>query len=107
MSTPPRRKSRGRGISEESDSPFSPYASATNRPVLRAYKVCVFGLIPFLGLVLGPAALILNAWGHYRTRYDPRFTAHGPRKATYVLGALITLTNWAGLVLMVVGWTRW
>jgi hypothetical protein len=98
------RKPRRRGVSEKSDTPFSPYAEGWNRAALRAYRICIFGLIPGMGLLLGPAAVLLGALAWRSGRSDPAFTAQSPARAAMVLGALIGLTNAAGVTLMILGW---
>ena len=96
------RRPRRRGVAEESDTPFSPRTEASNRAALRAYRLCVLGLVPGLGLALGPLAMVLGGLARARGRTDPDFTARGPALAAVLLGGLITLTNWLGLALM--GW---
>ena len=94
---------RRRGPAPESDAPFADRAEASNRAALRAYRLVLFGLIPLAGLVLGPAAVVLGGLARRRGRADPAFTAHGPAAAAVVLGAAVTLCNWAGLVLIALG----
>jgi hypothetical protein len=93
-----------RGLAEESVTPFSPEAEARGRLALRAYRLSVFGLIPFVGLILGPVAAVLGAVAHHRGKSDPAFKAKGPALAAIILGFLITVTNWVGVTLMLVGW---
>ncbi len=97
------RKSRRRKIAQETDTPFSPRTEACNQAALRAYYVCLWGLIPGLGLVLGPAAVILGLRARQRGQKEPGFTAASPARAAVLLGGVITLTNWIGLVLMLLG----
>src|SRR6516225_1378821 len=74
--TPPgRRKPRRRGSGDEPDSPFSPYVEGPNRPTLRAYRLSVYGLVPGVGLILGPLALVLALRARRRAQADPAFTA--------------------------------
>ncbi len=102
--TPARpRKPRRRGIGEESETPFSANVAGPNRRALRAYQLSVYGLFPGAGLVLGPLAVVLALDAQRRGRGDPEFTAHVPAKGAILLGTLLTLTNWAGLALMVLG----
>jgi hypothetical protein len=74
----------------------------TNRAAQWAYRVCVLGLIPGLGLVLGPAAVVLGGWVH-RGKPDLDPTARTLAGASVLLGTLIALTNWLGLALMILG----
>jgi hypothetical protein len=97
------RKSRVRAVAEEADTPFAGRPGGPNRPAILAYRICVAGLIPGLGLVLGPAALVLGSVARRKGAATPGFTAEGPARAAVWLGAAITLTNWLGLALMVLG----
>jgi hypothetical protein len=76
-----------------------------NRAALIAYRIAVAALVPGLGLLLGPLAVVLGWRAGRRGRGDPAFTAQSPVIAAVALGGLLTLTNWLGLVLMVAGWT--
>jgi hypothetical protein len=55
-------------------------------------------------LVLGPLAMVLGAVARLRGNKVPGFTGQGPTAVTMVLGATITVTQWAGVILMVVYW---
>jgi hypothetical protein len=57
---------------------------------MRAFRVAVYGMLPPLGLALGPAAVVLGALALWRGKADP--------------AALLALTSWLGAVLMIVGW---
>jgi hypothetical protein len=98
------RRVKRRGIAEESDSPFGGPVEAPNRSAVWAYRVAVLGLVPGLGLGLGPAALVWGLAARWRGRREPEFTAHGPANAAALLGAFTSLTNWGGLALMLRGW---
>jgi hypothetical protein len=71
--------------------------------VERAYALCLLGLLPFLGLVLGPLSAFLASRVHRKARDVPGFTAHIPARATVILGTLTGITNWVGLALMAIG----
>ncbi|HZY84832.1 MAG TPA: hypothetical protein VFE78_08370 [Gemmataceae bacterium] len=92
---------RRRNAVEDTDTPFSRYIDPANRPAVRAYRLAVLSMVPGLGLVLGPAALVLGAAARRRGKADPDFTARGPAAAAVLFGALTAVTNWAGLALMV------
>jgi hypothetical protein len=100
----PRRKPRRRAVPEEADTPFSAHIEPPNRPALRAYRLSVYGLVPGVGLLLGPLAVVLALVARVRGKTDPGFTAHYHARAAVILGSVIALTNWAGLALMLVGW---
>jgi hypothetical protein len=99
------RRVKRRGIAEESDSPFGGPVEAPNRSAIWAYRVAVLGLIPGLGLGLGPAAIVWGLLALLRGRRDSEFTARGPATAAVLLGALTSLTNWIGLTLVIRGLT--
>jgi hypothetical protein len=82
---------------------FSLNVDPANRPAVRAFRVSVFGLLPGLGLVLGPVALVLGCVARWRARSNPEFTAAWPAWASILLGGILTVTNWVGLALMIVG----
>jgi hypothetical protein len=100
---PLNRKPRRRGPADESELPLSPRAEACNRAALRAYRVCLFGLIPCLGLILGPAAVVLGVLARRNGLREPGFTSDAQARAAYLLGGAIAVTNWVGLLLMVAG----
>jgi hypothetical protein len=99
----PRKPRRRRRLAQETDTPFAPRTEACNRAALRAYYVGLLGLIPGVGLFLGPAAVVLGLRAGKRGRDEPGFTAASPARAAVLLGGVIALTNWVGLVLMLVG----
>jgi hypothetical protein len=100
------RKTRRRVTIEDTDSPFAPIGDGPNRRALAAYRCAVFGLIPVLGLVTGPLALVLGAGAWASDRHHPGFTAWGPLNASLILGSLVSLTNGLGVGLMLLGFWR-
>jgi hypothetical protein len=74
-----------------------------NRRAIWAYRISVIGLIPGLGLGLGPAAIVWGLLARLLGRIDPEFTGHGLALTAILLGVLNTLTNWIGLMLMIQG----
>jgi hypothetical protein len=88
------------------DVPYDPLAGpveGANRTALWAYRVSLCSLIPGVGLILGPAAAALGVAARLHGRRDPLFTFHAPALAGVVLGGLVAVTNWVGVVLMVMG----
>ena len=96
-------KPRRRGLAAETDTPFAPRTEACNRAALRAYHICLLGLIPGVGLLCGPAAMVLGLIARHRGTKEPGFTADSPALAAILLGCAIALTNWLGFVMMVIG----
>jgi hypothetical protein len=95
-----RLRRRDRSTTELSVSPYSSAADPINRPAIRAYFMALWGLIPFLGLILGPLAAVLGMRGLILGRGRPGFSAEGPGVAAVVLGSAETLTQWAGVTLL-------
>jgi hypothetical protein len=100
-----RRRPRRRGVPDESNTPFTSQADSRDRLALAAYRYAVYGLVPFAGLALGPLAVVLGAVAWRRVQSDPDRKGVGPAATAMVLGALVMVTNWVGLALMVVGLT--
>jgi hypothetical protein len=99
------RRVKRRGVAGESNSPFGGPVEAPNRSAIWAYRVAVLGLIPGLGLGLGPLVIAWGLTARLRGQRDPEFTARGPATAAVLLGVLTALTNWIGLILMIRGLT--
>jgi hypothetical protein len=96
------RRAKRRGLLPESDTPFSRQAAEVHGPLaVRAYRWGVYGLVPGVGLLLGPAAFLLGVCAWLRGRGDPERKGLPLSKAATVLGFLIGVTQWAGLTLMV------
>jgi hypothetical protein len=98
------RRPRRRGSAEDAESPADPEAERRNAAALRAYRLCILGLVPGIGLVLGPVAVILGILARTRGQGVSGFTAQGPATVAVFFGILITATQWAGVTLMVIGW---
>src|SRR5262249_2951347 len=95
------RRVKRRGIAEESDSAFGGPVEPPNRSAVWAYRVAVLGLVPGLGLGLGPAALVWGLAAGWRGRRDPEFTAPGPPPPAGPLRAPPTPTQRGGPALRV------
>ena len=65
-----------------------------------AYRCGVYGLIPFVGLVMGPIALVLGFVAWKQGYVVNKGRGIGPARAGMLLGGLIALTHWLGLALM-------
>lgn len=72
-----------------------------NPPALIGYYVSVFSLIPCLGLLLGPIAIVLGIIGLRKKAQHPnvRGTAHA--LVAIILGALTTVGNIVGIVMII------
>lgn len=84
---------------EDFVSPFSPDIEPGNKLAFRAYQLSCFSLIPFVGLLFGPLAVILGLCAYYR-RGQPNFTAPQVALAAMILGGISTVCNYGGLLLI-------
>src|SRR5262245_60666243 len=82
---------------------LSPATLALNQAALRAYHFGLLAAVPVLGLLLGPAGLVVSWRALRRGRAAPRFGEVAAARAGLVLSGLSALTNWAGLALIVAG----
>jgi hypothetical protein len=73
-----------------------------NGKALVAYYCGVFSLIPCLGFILGPIALIFGILGVRYAKAYPTAKGMGHAIAGIVLGALTTLGNWGSVLFFVV-----
>ena len=100
---PLKRRAKRRAAAQDADSPFGAKPEGSNLAALFAYRLSLFGLIPIVGLALGPASVLLAGWAWWKGRKDPAFSAHGPLFAALILGSIDALTNWGGVLLMGIG----
>lgn len=97
---------RSRRLVNPADEEFLvPTITSNNPRALCSYRFALFGLIPFAGLVLGPAALAWGILGLRLERINPSNKGTAQALAGIVLGALELLTNWVGLLFLIIGWT--
>jgi hypothetical protein len=68
-----------------------------------AYRCSVYGMIPLVGLVMGPIALVLGFIAWKRGEVIDKGRGIGPARAGMMLGGLVALTNWLGVALMLYG----
>jgi predicted Zn finger-like uncharacterized protein len=71
-----------------------------NGRALLAYYLGVFSFIPCVGLLLGPAALILGILGMRYVKANPTAKGTGHALAGIIMGTLTTLGYW-GLVIFI------
>ena len=93
-SAPRRRSGSRRRNAEGSES-----ADDSNNPTAwRAYRVALWSIVPGLGLLLGPLAMLLG-WRAVRTVGDDR-SARNRAKAAVLFGSGSALSQWLGVALM-------
>lgn len=73
-----------------------------NGRALLAYYFGVFSLIPCLGLLLGPAALVLGILGLRYVKVNPTAKGTGHAIAGIIMGVLTTLANWGSVIALLV-----
>ncbi len=98
-----RTKTRRHALPEAAENPWGRLGEGTNRPARLAYHLGVLGMIPGLGLLLGPVAVVLGLYAARRGRNDPAFNSDPFVRTAVGLGLAEGLTNWAGLVLIILG----
>lgn len=74
-----------------------------NGLALTAYYLGVFGLIPVLGLILGPLALIFGIIGVKNVRRNPQVKGSGHAITGITLGSIAIAINWGFVLLMIIG----
>lgn len=97
------RKSRKRDANSGWSVPYLEHASKHFPDAARAYSWSIYGMVPFLGLLLGPLAVLLGGSALRRGRGNPEFRGTALCVAAMVIGGLSALTQWAGLWLMLRG----
>ena len=99
---PPRRKPRP----DKSELPVS-FLPEGNRPAKYAYVAALVGLVPGVGLVCGPVALVLGQVGRRRARADEQKRGVGHAALSVMLGGLEAVCNALGLYFVGLGRDWW
>jgi hypothetical protein len=97
-----RRPRRRGGDADEANGKGSTLGGPTTDA---AFRCALYGLIPGLGLLLGPAAVVLALVAYGRERAGPPRKGRSPALGVLTLGAAVLVTNWAGVLLMIYGLT--
>jgi hypothetical protein len=103
---PRRRRQDDDDVTEDATGGLIPYKNPT---ALVSYYVGILSLIPVLGLVLGPTALILGVMGLRYAKAHPRARGTVHAIIGIVLGTLATLGNFGcGIIYLLTphGWGR-
>ena len=82
---------------------INPWIQSSNRLATAAYHCSLWAMIPFVGLILGPIAVVLGLLGRRSERQQPTEGGATLANAALVLGGATLTTNWAGLFFLV----RW
>ena len=70
------------------------FIPSKNQNALLAYYAAIFGLVPGLGLILGPVAQILGIMGLCKATVDPSVRGAYHAIFSIALGMIVTLLNW-------------
>jgi hypothetical protein len=70
-----------------------------------AFRCAIYGLIPGLGLVLGPVAVVLSLFAYRKEKAGPPRKGRSPALGVLTLSAAVLVTNWVGVLLMIYGLT--
>src|SRR5947209_807389 len=103
--TPKPRRPRRRDLIDEGGV-FGSFTPWKNPAAVYAYAVALAGMTPILGLLLGPAAVVLGLIGRVRLRRNPEIKGQSFIRAGIVLGTLDFLVNVAGVTCILIG-LRW
>jgi hypothetical protein len=98
------RLARRRNGPQAGESAIQSWIDSSNALARTAYRCALLALVPFLGLVLGPAALIMGLIGRLREKANPSEGGAGLAMAAMVLGGITLVTNWTGLYFLLHGW---
>ena len=83
---------------------FGSFTPWKNPAAVYSYAVGLAGMTPVLGLLLGPAAIVLGLVGHARLRRNPEIKGLSFIRAGIVLGTLDLIVNVAGVTCILIGW---
>jgi len=82
---------------------FGSFTPWKNPAAVYAYAVALAGMTPVLGVVLGPAAVVLALVGWARLRRNPEIKGLSFVRAGIVLGMLDFVVNVAGVTCIAIG----
>jgi len=83
--------------------PLGPKLPLKNPRALSAFRCGVYGLIPFVGLLLGPLAVLFGILGLRHVKSNPADKGASHAIAGIVLGAMELVANWLGLMFVLHG----
>jgi hypothetical protein len=74
-----------------------------NRTAVIAYRCAAYGLLPGIGLLLGPLAILFGIVGYRRFKAAPASRGASHSVAAIVLGSMELLSNGAGFIFLWIG----
>jgi WD40 repeat protein len=98
-----RRRDRDDDDDYDDDDVLTTLIPTSNPKALAAYYLGVFSLIPILGLILGPLALIFGIKGKRYANANPKAKGWGHAIAGIVLGSFTTLLNVIPIIMTIIG----
>lgn len=103
---PKKRRPRSRDLAAAGEV-FGDFTPWRNPASVYAYVVSLVALIPFLGLVLGPIAILLGVIGWIKRRRDPTIRGGNFATAGIVLGSIALVFNAVGTACITHGLGWW
>ena len=79
--------------------------TAGNPAAIAAYRLSVAGLVPFLGAILGPIAVLWALVARWRWRKDRTIEGRPQIDAALMLGSFETIANFTALVFLYWDWS--
>lgn len=98
-----RLRRRERAPDEIPESPYSPRGDPINRPTLFAFYLALWGLIPFVGMILGPVACILATRAYRTAKGQPGYLATPQAHAAFWIGLVEAVCQWLGALCFYLG----
>src|SRR5262249_43785181 len=97
----PRRRGRASSYDPTEDTPLATWIPFDNPPACAAYACGLLGLVPVLGLLLGPVAIISGVVGLRRFNRNPAVRGRGHSLIVGIwMGGIEVLVNVVGLALV-------
>jgi hypothetical protein len=88
---------------DSNKSPFGKQSTTRNRTAIQAYRYSILSLIPVVGLLIAPVALVLTFLAWREARREPASSQNGFVVVALVLGTATLFANGIGVTLMVMG----
>lgn len=101
----PRRRARGSTYDPTEEMPIATWVPFANPPACVAYACGLLGLVPVLGLLLGPIAVVCGIVGLRRYHRDHTVRGRGHSLIVGIgMGTTEFIVNVVGLALVWKGW---
>ena len=87
------RKKRTRDTNDDPDGVFGDRSPTRNPAAIAAYRLSVAGLVPFLGAILGPLAILWAVVARWRWSKDRSIEGRPQIDMALMLGSFETIAN--------------